>query len=372
MKILFLTMSIGGGHTKAAEAIKEFADKKYGSSNTRIVDTLKYISPMADKLIVGSYLNTLRKTPKVYGELYKLSESKENITDFTKAVNKILSTKLIKFINEFNPSIIVCTHAFPVHMISNLKSKGKITVPVIAVVTDFANHMFWNNDNVDAYIVAHDYVKQCMVEASTPEDRIYSYGIPVSSAFLQKKDRKIALQELELEDKLTMLLMGGLLGIGKVHEIFKVLLACKRDLQIIAVTGDNHKLKESLEKLALGSNKKIRILGYTNRISDLMDACDFIISKPGGLTISESLVKGIPILILPPIPGQEERNAKFLLNSGVAATLYPGDSLEGLLSQVLDTPLRFKHMKEMSSCISRPNASQDILNLMEKLVYQAD
>jgi processive 1,2-diacylglycerol beta-glucosyltransferase len=322
---------------------------------------------MADKLIVGSYLGTLKKTPKVYGELYKLSESMENITDITKTVNKMLSNKLCRFINDFNPSVIVCTHAFPVHMVSSLKYKKNINIPIIAVVTDFANHMFWKNDNVDAYIVAHDYVKQCMIETGIPKDKIYSYGIPISSDFLNKKDRKTILQELGLEDKLTMLLMGGLLGIGKVQDIFKQLLSCNRDLQIIAVTGDNQKLRESLKELADNSKKKVKIFGYTNRVSDLMDASDFLITKPGGLTISEALAKNIPIIMLPPIPGQEERNAKFLLNSGVAASLYPGDSIEGLLTQILDTSLRFHHMKEMSAHLSRPNSSQDILNLMEKL-----
>lgn len=366
MKVLFLTVSMGGGHTKAAEAIKEFVDRKYGSSSNTIIDALKYVSPVADKLIVGSYLGTLKKTPKVYGELYKLSEYKENITDFTKAVNKILSNKLCKCIKEFNPSIIVCTHAFPVHMVSNLKRKRKITAPVIAVVTDYANHMFWKNDNVDAFIVAHDYVKQCMIETGTPPHKIYPYGIPVSSRFLIKKDKKTIRKELGLDDKLTMLIMGGLLGMGKVQDIFRNLIHCKRDLQIIAVTGDNQKLKEDLEELALNSGKKIKIFGYTNHISDLMDASDFLITKPGGLTITEALAKRIPILLLPPIPGQEERNAKFLLNCGVAATLYPEDSVDGVLAQVLDTPLRFQHMKEMASYLSRPNSSQDIVELMEK------
>jgi len=253
-------------------------------------------------------------------------------------------------------------------MVSNLKRKRKITVPVIAVVTDYANHMFWKTDNVDAFIVAHDYVKQRMIETGIPPHKIYTHGIPVSSGFLIKKDKKFIRKELGLDDKLTMLVMGGLLGMGKVEDIFRNLIHCKRDLQIIAVTGDNQKLKEDLEEMAQNTDKKIKIFGYTNRISDLMDASDFLITKPGGLTITEALAKNIPILLLPPIPGQEERNAKFLLNCGVAATFYPEDSVDGLLTQVFDTPLRYQHMKEMASCLSKPNSSQDIVELMERFV----
>lgn len=370
MDALFLTVSTGSGHIKAAEAVKECIEDRFQNSRTLIIDTLKYVSPLADRLIVGGYLQTVKRIPKIYGKLYNMAELNENLTDFCKNINRLFSDKLCSIIDDFQPSVIVCTHTVPVHMLSYLKKKGTVSVPVIAVVTDYTNHLFWKHDNIDAYIAAHDCIKRDMVSMGIREESIYTYGIPVSGKFLQKKDRKRILEELKLKDKLTVLLMGGSLGLGEVPEVFQSLLNCKRNLQIIAITGNNSRLKSKLESYCLNTDKEVRILGYTDRVADYMDASDLIITKPGGMTVSEALVKELPILIMSPIPGQEERNAHFLVNSGAAARILPGDDIDSILCQILDNPLRMKQMKEMARCIARPNAGGDIANLLEKLTLK--
>lgn len=370
MDVLFLTVSAGDGHTKAAEAVKEVVEKKYKGSRTLIVDTLKYVNPIFNKLVVGGYLNTVKNNPRLYAKLYGLSESSDNINDFSKSVLRFLSSKIKHLIDEFNPSVIVCTHPFPLQMLSYLKSQERISVPVAAIITDFAAHSIWLLEGIDAFIVPHEFIKFDLAKKGVPEKIIYPLGIPVSQSFLHRKSRFSLLMDFGLSDKLTLLVMGGSLGFGEVENIFTSLLYSKSDLQIIAVTGKNIKLNRQLEALSLFSNKKIKILSYTNKVSDLMDVSNFIITKPGGMTIAESLVKELPMFLISPIPGQEEKNAHFLINNGAASRLLENDDIDSFLHRFLSNPLRVSQMRDMAKHLSKPNSSVEIVSLLEELAYK--
>ena len=371
MDVLFLSVSAGGGHLKAAEAIKEKIEQVYPGSRTMIVDVFRHLNPVVDKLIIGSYLSTLKKTPNIYGKLYEISEAGDNISDLSNTVNKLLSFKIKKLINEFAPSIIVCTHPFPLQMVATLKSRGKISTPSVAVVTDYVAHPLWFHNCADAYVVAHQHIKYDMIERGVPEEIIYPYGIPVCSDFLYRRNRKDLLTEFGLQDKLTALIMGGSLGFGEIKNTFLSMLNSKKDLQIIVITGKNVKLKRQLEIYAQHKDKKVVLLSYTTRIPDLMDVADFIITKPGGMTVSEALVKELPMFIISPIPGQEERNALFLVNNGAAARIMDNGRTDSILSQIIDNPLRVRHMKEMSRYLARPNAAMDITGLLGRMTQNS-
>lgn len=369
MNALFLTAATGGGHAKAAEAVMECMNRRISGSKGSIVDSLKCISPMIEKLVVGAYLQTVKSTPQIYGTLYRLSELDENISELTKSFNYLLSYRICDFIGSYRPSVIVCTHTFPLQMVSNLKKKGRLSVPVVGIVTDFANHTFWKLDHIDAFVVAHPSIKQEMVRMGISEERVHAFGIPVSQRFLQKGESTAIRKELGLQNnRLTVLLMGGSLGFGHMRTVYQSLLESKRDIQILAVTGWNQKLKRQLESMSRGYGKETRIFGYTDRISDLMDISDILITKPGGMTVSEALVKQLPLLILSPIPGQEERNARFLINSGAAAQLHAQDDLDFVLRQIYDNPLRIQQMKDMAAYLARPYACEEIVTLMKELV----
>ena len=368
MKVLLLTAATGGGHAKAAEALAESLERKHPEWETVTVDSLKCISPIVDRLVVGAYLSTVKNAPNLYGRFYDLSERDRTITDLSRAFNKLLSYRLCSYIDACRPSAIICTHTFPLQMLSNLKCMNRINIPVVGIVTDFVSHLFWKLEGVDALVVSHRLIKEDMMKLGIPGSIIHTYGIPVSAAFYETRERKQLRNELGLQDKPTLLIMGGSLGFGEVRNIFESLLKCGRDLQLIAVAGRNEKLKIQLEVLSRSYSKNVRVLGYTNRIHDLMDISDFIITKPGGVTISEALVKRLPILIMPPIPGQEERNARFLESKGAAVRLVDDESLEKVLYQLMDSPLKVQHMKEIAGLLARPNAGEDIIGLIESLV----
>lgn len=367
MNTLFLSASTGGGHDKAAEAVIECMKQRNPDSGNLLSNSLKNISPVFNRLIVNTYLHTIKNTPNVYGSLYKLSESNESLTDITKSLNRFFSFKLSDFIDAAAPSVIVSTHTIPLQMVSMLKRKEKLTIPAIGIVTDFTNHYFWKLDNIDAFIVANEYIKDDMVKMGIQGSRIYTFGIPVCSSFRQRKDRNVLLAEFGLKNKPTVLVMGGSLGLGEIKKVFISLLECRREIQIIAVTGMNRKLEIQLRELAADAVKTVRILSFTDRVSDLMDISDVIITKPGGVTVAEALVKRIPIIIMSPLPGQEERNANFLMNNGAAARLYPGDDIENILHQILDNPVRLRQLKEMSALLARPDAAERTAALMESM-----
>lgn len=369
MDVLILSVSAGGGHGRAAFAIKEKLEQRYPGSRCLIVDTLKYINPIVNKLIIGSYLNAVRKTPQIYGKLYKVSENGYSICDLSKTVNKLLSFGIINLINEYDPSAIVCTHPFPLQMLSSLKIKNRIDVPSVGILTDFVVHPLWFHDCVDAYIVDHENMKVQMASKGIPDETIYAYGIPTSSEFLVKKDRKTVLGQLGLDDMLTVLIMGGSLGYGEIENVYLSLLNSERNIQIVVLTGKNQKLKHQLEKYALDTRKKASIVGYTNNVSDYMDAADFLITKPGGMTISEALIKQIPILVMSPIPGQEEGNANYLIKNGAAARILDNNCADKLVDYLAGNPLRMMQMKEAAKLLSRPYASENIVNLLQELVY---
>lgn len=368
MKLLILYVSVGTGHMKAAEALKESIEKQFDGWSVDIFDTLKYINPIIDKIVVNSYIGTLKRSPKLYSKLYTASGNGTVIYDISKTFNKILSHRLNNLIKEYKPSAIVCTHPFPMQMLSSLKEKKQLCIPSIAILTDYVVHSLWLDRGMDAFIVANETMKNEMISRGIPSNIIFPYGIPVSPKFQNQVNRQHLLMELGFENKFTVLVMGGGMGFGNMETTINSLLNCDLDIQIIAVTGTNEKLKYQLEQSAKKSNKKVLILSYTDRINELMDISDLLITKPGGMTVSEALVKGLPIFIISPIPGQEEGNASFLIRSGVASRVDSSTQLIEVLSRVTSDPDTLNKMRENSKYLGKPHSAYDIATLLNKLV----
>ncbi len=364
MKILILTVSAGAGHIKAAEAISEQIKLKYPDSNIMIVDTYRYISPLLDKVIVGGYMSILKYTPSIYGKYYSLSEPVGSRYNFGSIMNRFLAIKLMDLINEFDPSVIACTNFIPLQILAMLHRKNKLKTPTISVITDYTTHSYWIHEYVSAYVVANGFIKAELVRKGIPGNIIHPLGIPVTMDFSQSNDRHKLLLDYGLENKPTILIMGGSLGFGDMKEAFLSLLKMERDIQIVVITGTNKKLRQYLEKYSKSSKKSIKIIGYTDKVSDFMDMCDLLITKPGGMTISEALIKNIPLVLISPIPGQEERNAQFLSNIGAAARVLKKGDLISVINHVIDNPLRICHMKEMAKYLSKPDATEKVANLL--------
>ncbi|HWJ03660.1 MAG TPA: glycosyltransferase [Verrucomicrobiae bacterium] len=369
MRALLFTVSIGAGHNKAAEAIAITLRQR--GWVCEIVDTLQYINKAAHKIVVGTYLESVRFTPQLYGLLYRKAETGESLAEVSQLFNQLFSFKLQGLIEQFQPNIMICTHPFPLQMLSILKSKRRFKEPVMAILTDYVTHPFWVHRFIDAYVLPSDSLCFELAHYGIKSSKIFPLGIPVDPEFLRPVDKQAVYEQFGLDPtKPVILVMGGGLGFGSVEQVIKTLVSDPWDAQIVAVAGRNTKLQSHLEKLGKATDKKLTVLGYTNQVSSLMEISAVLVSKPGGLTVTEALIKRLPFAIISPIPGQEERNSDFLLNNGLAIRLR-GNNLVPSLKQLLYSPLRLSQMRSMAEAIAKPLATGDIADLAYNLASKS-
>jgi len=374
VKVLVLYAKVGNGHLKAAESFKEALEKIDKNIEIDYEDGLEYSSQLTNKLMVKGYSRLARSAPKLWGTMYRRSDKQElnTIGEINKMVNKALTIRLKKMLREKNPDVIVSTHPFVSHMCAYLKRKKKTTAKIVSIITDYGLHNMWleENEYIDRIMVATAEMKNdCVRKYNVPADKIMVTGIPVSERFTYEYDKGEILGELKLRNGVTTLLFfaGGGLGLGKSEKIFEELVNANYNFQLIVVTGKNEKQKKRFEKIASKANKPIAVLGYTNRVPELMNASDFVITKPGGLTSTECLAMCKPMIIINPIPGQEEQNSIYFTNSGTALRTYKGEPLEHVLDIVVNNKLRVNQMIEMCKNIGKPNSAFDAANEVIKI-----
>jgi len=374
MKVLILSVSAGGGHGHAAEAIKDYINSKDSTSEVRIIDTLKYINPIIDKVVIGSYLKTLKITPSLYGKLYTHYEGDYTIAStISSKLIGIMTHKLLPLMEEFDPDILICTHPFSTEMVSVMKNKYKTNTPVISIITDYYSHSSWLHSNIDAYVVSNCDMIEDMVCKGIPRNTIHNLGIPVNPSFVNQYTRVNTLKELDFcEDKFTILIMGGSLGMGKIADIYLELGQVDKDIQIIIITGRNNKLYSELLELKNFSTKETRVIGYTDKVNKYMQACDLLLTKPGGLTITEALICHSPLGLFSPIPGQEEKNAQFLLKHNLAINLSDIGNCRNLIEDLLCSNNKLEIMRENCAKFSKPHSVSDIYKLINMLVYDGN
>ena len=393
-KVLIMSASTGGGHNRAARAIKEELTNKSINGITidcEIIDSLKIVNGTMDRLISQGYEKSAKYTPKAWGGVYKLTEStlisRNEFKD--NPLTSLVSRKLKKLVELKKPDLIIGTHPFPMIALSTLKKHSMLysnnelntfteslhnyykdlnIPPLITVLTDYTTHSAYIQNEIDYYIAGHEYVKELLIEDGIDEEKIKPYGIPVEKSFLSHRDRNTVLSELNLDpDKFTVLLMGGSFGAGSIKDTLEELISIDRDFQVIVVTGRNKSLKEKLEKSLISSedtiDKNISVLGFTDKMNDLLASVDILVSKPGGLTTTESLLKEVPMIIPYFIPGQEEENLDFLSNCGASLRTSKKFTLSVILKVLIDNPNRIDMIKKNIKSIKKLNASQDIAKL---------
>lgn len=354
VKALVFSVSIGAGHDLVANALAQELLEEAPGSEIKIVDTFQYINSVLHKVVVGSYMETLKFTPKVWGYLYDQAEDGERLVDLGQILSKLLSTKLEQLLREISPHVILTTHAFPTGILAVAKRRGQITVPLAAAVTDFHVHSFWIHQGVDRYFIpAPDLARPLLLSGLDPEC-IKPVGIPIRSQFSRKMDPMQAKEELGLDPIPTVLVLGGGLGMGRMEVITRELLT-DSTFQVLVVAGKNQRLYDSLSNI---KSDKLKVFGFVENMAQVMTAADVIISKPGGVTTAEILALGKPLLIYSSLPGQEDRNTYYLLNKGVAVKVR---KLEMLIPEILSmwqNPLRLRHMREMATELGSPDSSR--------------
>ena len=369
MNILILSASTGGGHMRASRAIENYMSEHDESANVKIVDSLLYINPILNKTVTSGYVYLATKTPKIYGKLYELTNKEDRWISFVSRLNYLFANKLLPLIDEFKPDVIITTHPFPTEMVSILKSKELVNIPLVCIMTDYAPHKTWVNQQVDAYIVSNDDMVKEMSNIGIKEEVIYPYGIPIEQVFFEKKDKDLVLDELELNPNLpTILMMAGSFGVTNVFKIYEDIININRDFQVIVITGKNQKLYDEFAKVINKSEKQTKLIYFTDEVNKFMQAADIIITKPGGLTITEALASNIPMAIFDAIPGQEEENADFLINHNMAIKLEKVQSCDKLIEESLINKEKLNNMKEACKSFDKNDSSKNICALINELV----
>ena len=331
-KILIFYAAYGGGHLSAAKSIKQYIDEHFDNVETQMIDCVKYVNKALDKVTTTAYKEMAKKAPWAWEKVYYKSQT-GLLAKVSNTSNKIMAVKIAKLFREYNPDVVISTHPFGSQMTSYLKKKGKTNCTLATIMTDFAPHDQWlvGSENVDFYFVSNENMKNIIVQNNNiPESKIFVTGIPISNRFLQTYNKEEILKNFELsESKKTILFFGG----------------------------GEYGLK------TYSKQESITVLPFTDKVPELMAISDLVITKPGGLTTSESLASSLPILVINPIPGQEEENAEFLENSGCAIWIRKDSNPDEIINLVLGNEEKLNEMRKNSIKLAKKNSTRDICEI---------
>lgn len=370
-RFVILSVSAGSGHMRAAAAVRSALVEDDPDCDVVILDTFKYTSPLLEKLILGAYMEMLKYTPALYGYLYSRSEKGQPLSgyakvEFNKLLSKFSAARLTEFIDRHKPGAVICTHPFPLGVMSAVRQGGEFNYFTVGTITDFIIHPYWVFPGVDLYLVGADQLARDLAGYGIPPERVYATGIPIDPVFASPVDRDEVLSGCGLDPgQATVLVMGGGLGMGPLAESVKALGSLDEPCQIIVVTGNNVQLREKIEHMAPDLTNRTCVLGYVDNVHKLMAASDIMVSKAGGLSCAEALAAGLPLFILDPLPGQEERNSQFLTSVGVAVELDGVDDLVEKIRFYLKQPGRLKEMSLAASRLGRPDAARSAASLIK-------
>jgi processive 1,2-diacylglycerol beta-glucosyltransferase len=371
-KILVLSVSAGAGHVRAAEAIRTYANAHGVGVTATHLDVMDFVSAGFRKIYARFYIVLISKYPSLWGYLYQLTDrarADSMLQKLRRCIERLNAGRLIKEIVSTQPDAIICTHFLPAEILSRMIRNGRLACPVWVQVTDFDLHRMWVHEGMAGYFVASEEVAFRLRAQGIAPQLIHITGIPVMPAFGQALDRAECAREFGLDPgRLTFLLMGGGAGLGSLDRIAARLLALEGDFQLIVLAGKNACALAALQVLAARYPGRLAAHGFTNQVERLMACADLVITKPGGLTTSECLAMGVPMIVNAPIPGQEERNADFLLEQGAALKAFDAITLEYRIRLVLDHPATLVELRAKAKALGRPVAARSVVEtVLEKM-----
>jgi len=352
------------GHYRVAQALDEAFRSVAEDVEVRVCDALDYTNPVFKNLYGGTYLGLVKKTPELWGYLYNkyddVSVSRKS-EKLGRILTKVNSLEFISHVAECAPDAIVCTHFFPLGILCPQKKRGKLSSSIQCVITDFAVHNFWVQSPVDRYFVATEESKRFLVRRGQAADTVDVLGIPVARSFAEHVVRRDARRRLALEPtRDTVLILCGGFGVGPVEAIVQSLDGAVGGPQVVVICGKNPALQRRLTALRDEVAVPLHIRGFVDNVAEFMAAADAVITKPGGSTVSEILAKNVPMVIVDPIPGQEQRNCDYLLEEGAAVRLQDAQDAGYRVQSLLLDKERVAAMRANVARIARPDAARDI------------
>jgi processive 1,2-diacylglycerol beta-glucosyltransferase len=364
--VLILSVSAGAGHVRAAEAVRAAAAIAHPGLTVEHLDVMEVVPRMFKRLYADSYLKLINRHPAFWGYLYHASDSAAPdgaLTRLRQALERLNTRKLVERIRQAAPRVIICTHFLPAQQLARMRRLGQLQTPTWVVVTDFDIHVLWVDQGLSGYCVASEEVAWRLRERGIGDTPVQVTGIPVDPVFATPPDRATCQREIGLDPtKRTILLMSGGHGVGNLHGIAQRILAIPGNHQVLAMAGRNADLLAHLNQLGAQHPGRLIATGFTRTPERLMVCADIAIGKPGGLSTSECLALGLPMLVVSPIPGQEERNSDHLLEHGAALKAHDAAGLEYRVRRLLAEADLLPRLAANARASGRPRAAFAVLD----------
>lgn len=359
--ILILTGNLGDGHRQAAYAMAEAAVRLNPDVRTHVADVMERSHPALNRISQFCYMQWITKLPWLYGYLFRRTKDDTLLSRMLKRLPLSSLGRLQALVEETKPSVVVCTLPAAAAAVAKLKRKGLLCVPAVTVITDHTYHSYWIHPGTDRYIVGSGHVMEALRRWPVPERLIAVTGIPVRPAFNGRPDRDGLCRRYGLDPSLPILMiMGG--GYGLIGGDWAKLLTAPaligKPVQTVIVCGRNEKLQQRLTRELQHYPHRLVVTGYVDHVHELMAAADLLITKPGGLTTSEALASGLPMLLYKPLPGQEYDNAAYLTGAGAAVQATDDAEFAARLAALLERPGLLQEMRSRARELGRGNSAE--------------
>jgi len=366
---LFLSANVGVGHTSAANALRSALAEEQPPFEATIVDSYKYAASVVSRVVSHGYLRMVKTIPQMYRFLYNRAERATEVGPFRAWVHQFTAANIRPLLQELRPDVVICTHAFPCGVMAEYKKQFADAPPVVGVVTDFVVHAFWIHNNIEAYAVATPEMRSTLIARGVPADRILVSGIPVRAEFGRPQtDRAELRARLGLPlDRSTVLLMGGGLGIGPLETMMHALDRVRAPLCAVAIVGRSARSEQRVLEHAHRVGYPVRVVRFVNNVHEYMHASDVLLTKPGGLTTAEALAAQVPLVLFKPLPGQEERNTRYLVQRRAALRAKGASDLTRTVESLLVSGEKRDTMRAAMAQIGKPQAALEIAAVIRAL-----
>jgi processive 1,2-diacylglycerol beta-glucosyltransferase len=368
-----LSASVGAGHLRAAQAVELALRQTVPQASVKNVDVLELTNVAFRRLYGKAYLDLVNRAPHVLGYFYDLLDkprSSHRRSDRLRlAIEKLNLRAFSRFLQEEPCDLVINTHFLPAEIIASLRKKEKLTVPQVTATTDFETHRLWVNEPCEHYFTATEEGAEYLYHWGVPRGQATATGIPIHPVFSEAKDHAACLAKHGLKgDRPIVLQLAGGFGVGPIEKLYRALLEVEIPLEVVVIAGRNEKVRAQLDAVDPPARHHAKVMGFTADIDELMAVTDLVVSKPGGLTTSETLARGAAMVIVHPIPGQESRNSDYLLENGAAIKVNNLATLPYKVSALLREPQRLARLKDNARRLGRPRAAFDVVERSLALV----
>ena len=359
-KFLIVSLSTGGGHASVANSLAEKLRDK--GDEVMVIDLFKEINAKGlHTFICEGYNLIATRVPQLYETIYRAGNKPIIARGSFDLTRRLSQKKILDFLQIFDPDVIVAVHPIATDILGGMKQKGYIKKQkIVSVITDYLAHFVYVHKHkyIDAYFVGSDVTVRDLLGRGVDENKIYPYGIPIKKEFYTPKNK--------LKNHVfTILVMGGSLGSKNMSSVIKKLLEVNARLKIVVVCGRDEELKSKMDKfVGADPEKEVSVYGFTNKVHELMDEADLLISKPGGASVTEALMRRIPMIIPYMLGGQEKENRDYLIEEDVAIWVSNIKEISGIVTKLINEPEILQQMEanmdQIASNFSIENSIQQL------------